>query len=94
MNKKLKILCMTESTVQTTSFDMLEDVAKAAKEAEDYLKSVALMQTHHIIHIRVNARYKGTRMPRGAQFLDSNGKADSNAACTKKRFRMFQLRIN
>jgi hypothetical protein len=66
--------------LQTTSFNTLEDAAKAAKEAEDYLKSVALMRTHHV---RVNAMYKGTSMPRGAQFSDSTGGAGSNSARTK-----------
>ena len=66
--------------LQTTSFNTLDDAAKAAKEAEDYLKSVALMRTHHV---RVNAMYKGTSMPRGAQFSDSIGNAGSNSSRTK-----------
>lgn len=59
-----------------TNYERLEDAAKAAKEAEDYLRSIALMRTNHI---RVHAMYKGTNMPRGAQLEGADGSKSGNS---------------
>jgi hypothetical protein len=61
--------------LKTTSYDTLDAAAKAAKEVEDYLRSVVMLRSHHIRVESVNATYKGTNMPRGAQIPD-NSKGD------------------
>jgi hypothetical protein len=43
--------------MQTTSFPTLEAAAKAAKGAEDYLKSVSLLRTNHV-RMAVNAMHR------------------------------------
>jgi hypothetical protein len=67
----------------TTSYDTLEAAAKAAKDVEDYLRSVVLLRTHHTRVEHVNATYKGTSMPRGAQISDSSKEGDRNAGGKK-----------
>ena len=62
--------------LKTTSYDTLDAAAKAAKEVEDYLRSVVMLRSHHIRVESVNATYKGTNMPRGAQISDSSKQGD------------------
>jgi hypothetical protein len=64
--------------LQTTEFDTLDQACAAAKNGEDYLKSVSQLRTHHL-RMAVNAASAHGRDDRGRSTTGFDSK--SNSAC-------------
>ena len=70
--------------LQTTKFETLVATSKAAKEAKDYLKSVASLKTHHVRVHAMNQRSSGSGKDRGRSFSRESKKGSECNSCGKE----------
>ena len=70
--------------LRTNKFETLEAASKAAKEAEDYLKSVASLRTHHVRVHAVNQRSSGFGKDRGRSSSRESKKVQNATRVVKK----------